>query len=127
VKKYRETIKAYNAGKRDITPKTLEATMRLLEADEVIAAQKAQHVPKKSKRKRRPRQPLPDECEDTREEVEERSRYATRLALERKWMSDWRDAKFRMIARGLRPSWVTPKLIEQAYHTYPDGLPPLTH
>jgi flavorubredoxin len=43
--------------------------------------------------------------------------------MQRRWMADWREAKLRLIARGHRPLWATPRMIEEAYKHYPDGLP----
>lgn len=117
-KRLRESIKAFNAGERDLREETLEQAMRLLGADEVIAAAKAEREAQ--------RELLDDECEDIAEERRWRNAYAAELVMERKWMADWREARLRMIARGHRPLWVTPRMIEEAHKHYPDGLPPLT-
>jgi hypothetical protein len=45
-KKLRGAIKAFNAGKRDLRPATLEQAMRLLEADEIISAMRWTTLPK---------------------------------------------------------------------------------
>lgn len=116
-KKLREAIKAFNAGERELRPKTLEQAVRLLEADEIISASKAQ---------REAAEVLDDEVDDPAEDQRWRNAYARRQAIERKWMLDWREAKYRLIARGHRPMWVTPRMIEEAYKRHPGGLPPLT-
>ncbi|EDZ46908.1 hypothetical protein RBY4I_2125 [Rhodobacterales bacterium Y4I] len=117
-KKLREAIKAFNAGERELRPKTLELAMRLLEADEVITAAKAQ---------RKAAEVLDDEAEDPAEDEHWRNAYAAEQAMQRKWMADWRAARLRLIARGHRPMWVTPCMIEEAYKRHPGGLPPLTY
>lgn len=116
-KKLRSALKAFNAGKRELRPATLEQAMRLLEADEIIAAAKAQ---------RKAAEVLDDEVDDPAEDRRWRNAYAAEQAMQRKWMADWRAAKLRMIARGHRPTWVTPRMIEQANLAHPGGLPPLT-
>lgn len=116
-KKTREAVKAYNEGRKDITPATLERAMRLLEADEIISTAKAQ---------RRQRVVLDDEAEGLAEDRRWRNAHAAEQALQRKWMRSWREARLRMVARGHRPMWVTPRMIEQANLAYPGGLPALT-
>jgi len=107
--------------------------MRLLEADDVISAQKVE-ADRRAEADRKARQQWQEEraqrilyaeLEDDEAEREERNAYAAQLALERRWMSEWRDAKLRMIARGHKPVWVTAKLIEEASLLYPNGLPAL--
>ena len=116
-KKLREAIKAYNAGQRDLRPQTLEAAMLLLGADEIRAETIAA---------RPPVEVLNDDCEDVRDERRWQKFHAARLAQERRWMREWREAKLRMIARGHRPGWwVTQKWVEEAELAYPGGLPPL--
>lgn len=116
-KKLRSAMKAFNAGKRDLRPATLEQAMRLLEADEIISASKAQ---------REAAEVLDNEVDDPAEDQRWRNAFARRQAIERKWMADWRAARLRMVARGHRPMWVTPRMIEQANLAHPGGLPPLT-
>lgn len=116
-KKLRSAMKAFNAGKRDLRPATLEQAMRLLEADEIISASKDQ---------RKAAEVLDDEVDDPAEDQRWRNAYAAEQAMQRKWMADWRAAKLRMIARGRRPMWATPRMIEQANLAHPGGLPPLT-
>ena len=116
-KKLREAVKAVNAGERELRPKTLEQAMRLLEADEVITAAKAA---------REAAEVLDDEADDPAEDQRWRNAYAAEQAMQRKWMADWRAARLRMVARGHRPMWVTPRMIEQANLAHPGGLPPLT-
>ena len=115
-KKLREAVRAYNAGQRDLRPETLEAAMQLLEADEgrteTLAARPHVEV-------------LDNDCEDVRDERRWKKLYAARLAQERRWMREWREAKLRMIARGHRPRWATPRMIEEAAKAYPAGLPRL--
>ncbi|MBY6043626.1 hypothetical protein [Phaeobacter italicus] len=118
-KKLRSAMKAFNAGKRDLRPKTLEQAMRLLEADEIISASKAQ---------REAAEVLDDEVDDPAEDQRWRNAYARRQAVERKWMLDWRYAKYRLTLRYLSegkrlPMWATPRMVEKARAAYPDGIP----
>lgn len=118
-KKLRSAIKAFNAGKRDLRPKTREQAMRLLEADKIISTAKAQ---------RPQREVLDDEVDDPAEDQRWRNAYAAEQALQRKWMLDWRYAKYRITLRYLSegrrlPMWATPRMIEKARAAYPDGIP----
>lgn len=122
-KKLRSAMKAFNAGERDLRPKTLEQAMRLLEADEIISAAKAQREAQRPQRVL-----LDDECEDEAEDQRWRNAYARRQAVERKWMLDWRYAKYRLTLRYLSegkrlPMWATPRMVEKARAAYPDGIP----
>ncbi|WP_375699789.1 hypothetical protein [Pseudophaeobacter sp. TrK17] len=122
-KKTREAVKAYNEGRKDITSATLERAMRLLEADEIISAAKAQREAQRPQRVL-----LDDECEDEAEDRRWRNAYARRQAIERKWMLDWRYAKYRLTLRYLSegkrlPVWATPRIVEKARAAYPDGIP----
>lgn len=119
-KKLREAVKAFNEGRKDITPATLERVMRLLEADQVITAAKAQREAQRPQRV-----VLDDEAEDLAEDRRLRKAYAVEQATQRKWVADWRAARLRMVARGHRPMWATARMIEQANLAYPGGLPPL--
>ncbi|GAA6197870.1 hypothetical protein NBRC116598_33150 [Pseudophaeobacter arcticus] len=121
-KKLRSAIKAFNEGKRELRPATLEQAMRLLEADEVISAAKVQ----------RPQRVLfDDEVDDPAEDRRWRNAYARRQAIERKWMRDWREANYRLALRYLNegkrlPMWMTERFLAKAHAAYPGGLPPLT-
>lgn len=122
-KKTREAVKAYNEGRKDITPATLEQAMRLLEADEVITAAKAQREAQRPQRVL-----LDDECEDEAEDERWRNAYAAEQAMQRKWMLDWRYAKYRLALRYLSegrrlPMWMTERFIEKARAAYPNGIP----
>ncbi|WP_460274516.1 hypothetical protein [Celeribacter sp. ULVN23_4] len=69
----RDAVRQFNAGKRDLRPKTLEQAMRLLEADEVIAAAKAEQAQRKA------------EAEQAEQEAQDAAEHAAELEAERRW------------------------------------------